>query len=75
MSKKLEKLRQLVNKLTYRYGPQDVEIVRLQAELEALEAFESVHPTSRYPAAPHFDFRTRAKRLYSANANPASLSH
>jgi hypothetical protein len=77
MTKKLEELRRLVNKLTAKYGSRDDAIIRLQRELDALEAFESMHPSSYYLSAPHYDFRTRAKRLYLASENrtPNDLSH
>ena len=44
MEKKLEKLRRLVQKLGARYGKDDADVIRLQEELNALQAMKPATP-------------------------------
>ena len=77
MSKKLDELRRLVNKLTNRYGAQDEAVIQLQSELDAVEAYEFRFSAPRYLSSHSYEFRTRAKRMYYASGmqpSPAALT-
>ena len=64
MRKKTEKLRRLINKLALRYGDDDVDVLRLRAELDALAATRDNHLERRASPEPRNDFRSATRRLY-----------
>ena len=68
MGKKTEKLKRVVQKLSKRYGVDDENVQRLQAELIFLESLEVSRPERRTYGAQHFSFQTPAKQLYFAAA-------
>jgi hypothetical protein len=68
MGKKTEKLRRIVSKMAARYGAEDTDVQRLQAELEALEAFEFRYPDPLDTKQKRHEFRTAARQLFYANA-------
>jgi hypothetical protein len=72
MSKKLDKLRNVVGKLAARYGEHDDDVRRLQVELDALEA--CVVPPQferRAPTPDKFNFQSLAKQHYNASRHKA----
>jgi hypothetical protein len=68
MGKKAEKLRRIVNKMAIRYGADDPDVRRLQAELDALDAFDFHYPEKFASKSRGRDFRTSARQLFYAAA-------
>jgi hypothetical protein len=73
MRKKTEKLHRLVKKLASRYGDDDVDVMRLKAELDALTEKKDNHFERRASPEPRNDFRSATRRLY--HATTAGDSH
>lgn len=74
MSKKLEKLDRLVNKLRTRYGASDPDVIRLNEELGALKAFEKF---DRSGADMHWratDFQTPGRKIQNSKLAERPLS-
>ncbi|MCF8208767.1 MAG: hypothetical protein K9K38_05080 [Rhodoferax sp.] len=65
---KSERIRHVVTKLAARYGNDDTDVTRLQAELEAIESYEFCYPDlfARRPKC--LDARTPARRAYFNSA-------
>ena len=63
MSKKLEKLERLVNKLQTRYGASDPDVARLSEEVGALRAFELHERTGLDKRWRSTDFQTPARKI------------
>lgn len=63
MSKKLEKLDRLVNKLMTRYGSEDADVKRLKDELGALKAFERFDRWSNEKHWRSTDFQTPGQKI------------
>lgn len=70
MGKKIEKLRRVVNKLSNRYGADDIDVQRLQSELEVLLALEQRRPERRSYKVADFKFQTPAKQLFLNSGGP-----
>ena len=68
MGKKAEKLRRIVNKMAIRYGADDPDVQRLQAELDTLDAFDFRYPDKFAAKARGREFRTSARQLFYAAA-------
>lgn len=67
MGKKTEKLRRLVNKLASRYGEQDVDVMRLKADLATFQDLKVPRIDRRaVNKKEKFDFRSSARRAYDA---------
>jgi hypothetical protein len=71
MSKKLEKLKRVVSKLSARYGPQDPDVQRIQAELVLLSELETNHPELAAKKAAKYAFQSSARQLYIASTKAA----
>lgn len=68
MEKKLDKFRRLIKKLAIRYGTDDVDVLILQAELNALEAKGEPKLTERRAPHPHpYKFQSVAKQHFYAS--------
>jgi hypothetical protein len=67
MSKKTEKLRQVVKKLSARYGSGDADVQRLQIELDVLIALESQRSGNVTRYLQEAKFQSPAKQLYFAS--------
>ena len=74
MGKKAEKLRRMVNKMAIRYGADDPDVLRLQSELDALDAFDFRYPEKFEAKARGREFRTSARQLFYANASKSTQS-
>ena len=71
MSKKMDKLRRLVQKLGTRYGMDDVDVVRLRQELEALEAMGKPQIVERRKAQVcRYNFDSVARQHFHAAKPP-----
>jgi predicted lipid-binding transport protein (Tim44 family) len=66
MGKKVDKLKRVVAKLSARYGEADLDVLRLQCDLEMLESLERAR-REKEPAGnkKSFDFRSASRRIYS----------
>ena len=72
MSKKMDKLRHLVQKLGARYGVDDVDVVRLRQELEALEALGKPQIVERRKTQVcRYNFDSVARQHFRASEPPA----
>ena len=73
MSKKVDKLRRLVAKLSARYGDGDADVLRLQSDLDALEVLTGARQ-AKEPGGnkKSFDFRSASRRLYSDSCGSGS---
>jgi hypothetical protein len=67
MTKKTEKLRHVVKKLSARYGANDLDVQRLQAELDVLVALESQRVGKASTSLQEARFQSPAKQLYLAS--------
>jgi hypothetical protein len=67
MTKKTEKLRQVVKKLSARYGADDLDVRRLQTELDVLVALESQRAGNASKSLQEVRFQSPAKQLYLAS--------
>jgi hypothetical protein len=67
MGKKTERLRHLVNELASRYGDDDVDVMRLKANLDELHEIQVSRIESRALERMKFDFRSNAQRLYQTS--------
>jgi hypothetical protein len=67
MGKKTDKLHRLVKKLVSRYGVDDVDVMRLRAELDVLVAKEATTLERRESPQSNIDFRSATRRLYHAS--------
>ena len=67
MGKKTERLRHLVNELASRYGENDVDVMRLKANLDELHEKKASRNEGRTLGRLKFDFRSNVKRLYQAS--------
>ena len=67
MGKKVQKLQRVMDKLATRYGEEDVDVLRLQATLEALREDKQKLQERRRFGPSETAFLTPAKRLYYAS--------
>lgn len=67
MGKKTEGLNRLVKKLAARYGHDDVDVVRLKADLEELQTLRTLPSEKHASVKTKFDFRSNARRLYESS--------
>jgi hypothetical protein len=68
MGKKIDRLRRVVKKLGERYGAQDEDVLRLQRELDALEAVaEAPREERRRVQLCRYTFGSRARQHYEAS--------
>jgi len=67
MGKKTERLRHLVNELASRYGENDVDVMRLKANLDELHEIQVSRNEGRTLGRLKFDFRSNVKRLYQTS--------
>ena len=66
MGKKVDKLKRVVAKLAARYGEADVDVRRLQSDLQMLVSLEQATRENEPPRhKKSFDFRSASRRLYS----------
>lgn len=70
MGKKTEKLQRVVKKLANRYGADDEDVIRLEAELKVLQGMETRRPERRSYKAADFKFQTPAKQLFFNGGEP-----
>ena len=68
MSKKLNRLRRVVGKLSLRYGAEDMDVLRLRQDLNALEALGEVQAEERRKEATcRYTFGSLAKQHFRAS--------
>ena len=68
MGKKLDNLRRVVQKLESRYGKDDVDVQRMRADLNVLEAIKEAKIVERRAATPHkHNFQSLAKQHFHAS--------
>lgn len=67
MQKKIEKLRRLVQELSARYGNDDVDVLRIQTEMRALEAITPTPLRERRKATPDKrNFQSASRQIFDA---------
>jgi hypothetical protein len=71
MSKKMEKLKRVVSKLSARYGADDPDVQRIQVELALLSELETKHPELSSKKAAKYAFQSSARQLYIASGKTA----
>jgi hypothetical protein len=71
MSKKMEKLKRIVSKLSARYGAEDPDVQRIEAELVLLSELESNHPELSANKAAKYSFQSSARQLFIAEGKNA----
>ena len=68
MGKKVDNLRRVVQDLETRYGKEDLDVQRLQSELNALEQVKERRIGERRAAPPHkHNFQSLAKQHFHAS--------
>ncbi len=71
MSKKMEKLKRIVSKLSARYGADDPDVHRIQSEMMLLSEMETKHPELSAKKAAKYSFQSSARQLYMATGKTA----